>query len=49
MVLCRFWLDVACWAYLVLIIVIFLVCKLCFLFVSWRNPEFYLRYKGVVE
>ena len=44
----RFWIDIAAWAYIVRIIVVFLLCKLSFLFFSWKQPERYLQYKGVI-
>jgi hypothetical protein len=43
-----FWTDIACWCYIGLVILIFLLCKLIFLFVSWKNPQFYLEYKDVI-
>ena len=46
--LLSFWLDIACWGYIVLIIILFLVFKLIFLLVSWKYPEFYLKYKEVL-
>jgi hypothetical protein len=45
---CRWWADLACWGYVLFMVLLFLVCKLLFLLVSWRFPEFYLRYRDVL-
>ena len=44
----RWWVDIACWAYIGLVILIFLICKLVFLFISWKHPDTYLEYKEVI-
>jgi hypothetical protein len=44
----RFYIDVAAWSYIGLVVVLFLVFKLAFLMLAWRHPEKYLRFKGVI-
>jgi len=44
----RFYIDLACWTYIGLIIVTFLIFKLIFLLFAWKNPETYLKYKSVI-
>lgn len=45
---CRFYVDLAAWGYIALVVIIFLVCKLAFLMFAWRHPERYLKFKEVI-
>lgn len=48
LLLLRFYLDVVGWGWIALIVVLFLLCKLIFLFFAWKHPEKYLRFKDVI-